>query len=161
MLASLVEYIASIERPSGGPVALHRAQQLIVVGYPPVTTAAYNIAPPEGYFAAIAYMYALGDMEPDVFSFKIQQTGADALTGIITQDIMDEFPSFFLIVTRANPMFVYLTNRDVVFQGWQSTMYYLQVATEEDLGYIKQKVKDYGGVGAEAAYRKLSWSLVL
>jgi hypothetical protein len=160
-LPSLVEYIASLERPDGGALALQAAQQFVVPAYPANTTAFYNIAPPSDQYAAIAYTYNLGNMEPDVFSYNITQTGANVLTGIISLDIITRGAEFFVVVTNSNPLYVYITNRDIVPHTWEATMYYLMVATIDDLQVIRDALADYGGAGTARAMRKINEAIEL
>ena len=144
-LSDTIEYIASLQRPGGGLIVSQAHRQDLIVGFPPSTTSFFYTAPAEGLFAMIVYNYQFGEMTPNAFSYSFNYTGVWVSNGILTRDMLERNIDFFMVITRVNPILLYITNRDVIPHQWEANMYYLTVSTWEDMIQIADALRERGG----------------
>lgn len=145
-LAGIIEYMASLERKTGGLVCSQAHRQDLIVGFPANTTVYYQTTPGGGLYANIVYWYSFGNMVPDVFSYSLNYTGTWVSQGVLTSDILAKTIDFFMVITAANPISLYITNRDLVPHAWEANLYYLTVGSIDDMRLLAEAVADRGGM---------------
>ena len=145
MLPSLIDYLLTIRRPSGGWMTYQGAVQLVIPNFPPQTTLSYTVVPLAGTYAQIAWSLRFGnDMVPDAFSGYIQQGGSKAYTGLITQRLIDYGSNVMAVVTNAEPTLAYLTNTTALVQRYETIGQFLVVNTEQDLATLLDALLHWG-----------------
>ncbi len=154
-LPNIIEFMTSLERPQSGGQICNQAQRQDIVSGLPVLAAGESrltqMAPPKGIFAMIVYRYAFGRIVPDVFSYSLNHTGSFVANGILTADVLADGIDFFMVVTNRYQSRLLVTNRDVVAQLWQASLYYLSVTTVDDMRDLARALisREYS---AHAAY---------
>lgn len=141
-LSYVIEYLLSLERPSGGRLCYAGVSQLIIPIFPPNTTITLESGPLGSDYAYLPYLSTLGPaMVPSAFSGWGQQYGSRQYTGVLTSWFLNNILDSFAFVTDAEPGIAQITNQTALFQYYEGMVFIICIATEADYHMVLEALK--------------------
>ena len=133
MLPSLIDYLLTLRRPSGGRLLYRDAVQITVEYFPPGFLLTHTISPPTGAYAYIGWATKLGtDMVPNTFTGFVQQFGTRAYTGVITSRVIEDSVDDLFWITDAEPLFIWIQNISPLAERLEVISHFLVCTGEDD-----------------------------
>lgn len=137
MLPSIVEYLLSLPRPGGGWLVHRGGLQVIIPAFPPNTTITYIVTPLADAYAQLGWATRFGTtMVPNAFTGFVQQWGSRLYTGTLSQRIISDVVDYFIVVTLAEPTYLYISNASPLNQYCEVIGDFLVISSEEDYALI-------------------------
>ncbi len=142
-IPALIEYISSIERPTGGQIAQMGAIQIRIPVITPGQIVQASVAPAAGTYAWIGYrLFWDPRMVPDAFNGNLYHGGHFMFEGTLSAAVLAEGVSAYFVVTTTQPMRYWAQNVTMLNQFDEVNGEFLTVQSEEDLLTIYKHLKD-------------------
>jgi len=142
-LPRLIEFIESLQRPTGGTVAEHGVGQLIYASLRPHRQLRVNLTPNADEYAAIGYKLIFSpSMVPYSLNITAQWAEHTPFNGTLTDTIIQEGLDSYVVVTEEAPFQILLVNSGEVAQGIELHWAFAMVRVEEDYDYILKALDD-------------------
>lgn len=145
ILAPLAEYLLSYRTPTGRQLARLGVIQTTVDSFPPGTTITWDVFPEFGSFCNIEIYYRVSpSMVPDAFIFDIIHQGTEIQAGTAGASIFAQGYTTWIVVTRANPLRISVTNISGLNQYLQNSEMFLIIDNQEDYRAVLELAKAWG-----------------
>lgn len=144
----LVEFIESVQKPTGGFCAEAAFGQIRYTDLPPDSVTTVTIRPAESEYAYFAYHIDLSQrMVPNAFYITIQQLGHTVYMGYLSDIALKKGGEFFVVLTRDAPGIIRSENLSGLVQFVDITYSYAMVRTIEDYNIIMNALDALAGKG--------------
>lgn len=151
MEGQLIEYIASLRNPGGGPLVRIEGSQLRVAAFPPFTTLTTTLTPLASDYAMICYRTILGnEIVPGAFSGTLLFASGVIYSGVITQEPIRNGFQVFFVITKVTPLTYTITNLTGLFHYFEAIGKYLLVSTKDDMEFIYKVLQELTTTGPQS-----------
>ena len=143
-LPAVIEYLFSLNKPTGGRSCHSNRLQFNVPFLPPFVQFAYALAPPSGAYAAIKYQMTYGpEIVPGNLYVEATQGGDMYVQGFISADWINIINDYFILFTTAQPIYTKTINYSNLAQVFWGTQWNLLIPSEQDYDIILGHLKEY------------------
>ena len=144
-LPAIIEYLFSLNRPTGGRLCHPNRLQFHIPFLPPLVQFGYSLAPPSGAYAAIKYQMTYGgEMIPGNIYVEATQGGDQYVVGFISSDWINIVNDYFVLFTTAQPIYTKTINYSTLAQVFWGTQWNLLIPSEQDYDGIIAHLAEYG-----------------
>ncbi len=150
MANPLSEYLMSVRRPGGRPIARLGTRLTTVPIFPPNTSVTYKTFPfPPGAFANIWIWWKFSpSMVPGAFSINIAHAGLERFAGVFGSTLLSQGWETVMDVTTKEPIISIISNVSGLSQFFEAHEGYLIIDTEADW-ILVQKIRNAWGRGEQ------------
>lgn len=137
MLPGVIDFLLTLRKSAGTPVAFTRSFQIAIPNFPPLRTINYQLAPTPLIYAYIIYETIFGQaMVPHSFDVKMNQGGNKILDAVISGRFTNSPVDTLVVVKDKDPITMAVTNIRMLVNYFESTAFYLAVPQEQDYNII-------------------------
>ena len=145
-LSSLIEFLATLERPGGGVIAEPNLDQTIAPAVMPGQILGLDYPPPQGTFAYVVYRMSWHGLVPNVFTLNLLKGGSPIFDVVMTQNITLDALDCFFIASASSPLRLEVENISGIQQYYEHLFLLLTIPTNEDLQKVKEAIQIRYGV---------------
>ena len=143
-LPYMIEYLLSRSRGQGYLVT-QSVSQTIVPAVPAGIEFSLALLPVGSDYANLVYDSALNpDMVPNAFYGVAQYSGNQVISGILTNNWVQQMNDSFLIVSRTLPAVLTIRNRTNISQFYGGIIYFVSIKTEGTYKEVLQELERVG-----------------